>query len=87
MLKLFETASAVRGCHYYRKYWQPKESQSLECVHEKDNLFDFFAIKVMDQDTRDTVGHLSSLELQTSSLTEVLEFNQSSFQPITVFRR
>ena len=58
MLKLFECASAVRGYHYYRKYWQLKESQSLECVYEKHNPFDFFTIKVMEQDTGPTVGHL-----------------------------
>ena len=55
MLKLFEYASAVRGDHYYRKYWQLKESQSLDCVYEKHNPFDFFAIKVMEQDTGATV--------------------------------
>ena len=34
------------------------ESQFLDCVHEKVNTFDFFEIKVMDQDTGATVGHL-----------------------------
>ena len=58
MANLFEYSSAVRGFHYYRKYWNPKESQTLDCVHEKDNPFDFFAIKVMDQDSGATVGHL-----------------------------
>ena len=58
MSKLFECSSAVRGYHYYWKYWQPRESQSLDCVHEKGNPFDYFAIKVMDQDTGATVGHL-----------------------------
>ena len=46
MSKLFEYPSAVRGYYYYRKYWQPKESQTLDCVHEKGNPFDYFAIKV-----------------------------------------
>ena len=58
MANLFEYSSAVRGFYYYRKYWNPKESQTLDSVHEKDNLFDFFAIKVMDQDSGATVGHL-----------------------------
>ena len=59
MSKLFKYASAVRRYHDYRKYLQPKESQSLGYLYEKDNpFFDFFAIKVMDQDTGTTDGHL-----------------------------
>ena len=58
MSKLFECSSAVGGYHYYWKYWQPREYQSLDCVQEKGNPFDYFAIKVMDQDTGTTVGHL-----------------------------
>ena len=58
MSKLFEYALAVPVYDYYRKYWQPKESQSLDFVHEKDNLFDFFTIKVMDQDAGAIVSHL-----------------------------
>ena len=58
MANLFECSSAVRGFHYYRKYWNPKESQTLDCVHEKDNPFDFFVIKVMDQNSGATVEHL-----------------------------
>ena len=58
MANRFEYSSAVRGFHYYRKFWNPKESQTLDCVHQIDNLFDFFAIKVMDQESGATVGHL-----------------------------
>ena len=58
MANLFEYSSAVRGFHYYRKYWNPKELQTLDCVHERDNPFDFFAIKVVDQDSGVIVGHL-----------------------------
>ena len=71
MSKLLDYASAVQGCHYYRKYWQLKQSQSLDCVYEKDNEFDLSAIKVMDQDAGATAGHLpmETLELQNSSMT------------------
>ena len=55
---LFEYSSAVRGYHYYPNYWTPTESQKLDCVHERDNPFDFFAIKVMNQESGATVGHL-----------------------------
>ena len=58
MSKPFEYASEVRGCHYYRQYWQPEESQALDYAHKKDNPFDIFAIKVMDRNSGATVGHL-----------------------------
>ena len=38
--------AAVRGYHYYRKYWQPYLSQKLDCYHEPENAFDQFAIKM-----------------------------------------
>ena len=41
----FELESAVRGYHYYRKYWSPKEHETLNCYHEPGNPFDIFAIK------------------------------------------
>ena len=58
MSKPFEYASAVRGYHYYRHFWQPEESQTLYCAYEKENSFDIFAIKVMDRNSGATVGHL-----------------------------
>ena len=67
MSKLFEYALAVPVYDYYRKYWQPKESQSLDFVHEKDNLFDFFTVKVMDQDAGAIVSHLA---VETSRATK-----------------
>lgn len=57
-IKLFEYHSAVHGYHYYKKYWQPTEGQTLDYRREKDNLFEFFAIKVMEQNSGKTVGHL-----------------------------
>ena len=57
-IKLFEYHSAVHGYHYYKKYWLPTEGQTLDYRHEKDNLFEFFAIKVMEQNSGKTVGGL-----------------------------
>ena len=57
-VKLFEFKSAVRGYHYYMKFWSPVESQVLDCMHEIDNPYDFFAIKTMEKPTGRTVGHL-----------------------------
>ena len=47
--KLFEYHLAVRGYRYYKKYWQQIESKTLDCMNEKDNPFQFFAVKVMEQ--------------------------------------
>ena len=54
----FEFSSAVRGFHYYRKYWQPQMDDELYCQHELDNPFDFFAINIYIKNTGVTVGHL-----------------------------
>ena len=52
-----ECDAAVRGFHYYRRYWTPKTKESLMCNHEQDNPFDIFAIKVCTEDGS-IVGHL-----------------------------
>ena len=57
-VKLFEFQSAVRGYHYYMKYWSPSKSQVLDCMHEEDNPYDFSAIKTCGKPTGRTVGHL-----------------------------
>ena len=57
-INLFEFSSAVRGYHYYRNYWQPQTEQKLVCSQEKDNPYDFFAIKVAIIESGTMVGHL-----------------------------
>ena len=49
--------AAVRGYHYYRRFWQPKENEKLICLHEPGNAFDRFAIKTVSENG-ETVGHL-----------------------------
>lgn len=56
--EVFKFPSAVRGFHYYRKYWQPTLEDELFAKHEEDNAFDFFAIKICLKNTGTTVGHL-----------------------------
>lgn len=57
--KVFEFTAAVRGFHYYRKFWKPKSSQNLHCFYEPDNPFDQFAIKVCEEEEKKIpVGHL-----------------------------
>ena len=54
----FELESAVRRYHYYRKYWSPKEHETLNCYHEPGNPFDIFAIKTCSHGSLQPVGHL-----------------------------
>ena len=52
--------SAVRGYHFYRKYWKSYLLQRLECNHEPENAFDRFAIKMFIQENgkEKIIGHL-----------------------------
>ena len=54
---MYDFDSAVRGYHYYKKYWQPEINQVLYLSHENDNHFDSFAIKMCDAQGN-TRGHL-----------------------------
>ena len=49
--------AAVRGFHYYRRFWRPKENEKLDCLHEPGNAFDRFAIKTVNE-KGEIVGHL-----------------------------
>ena len=55
----FEFESAVRGYHYYRKYWSHKEHETLNCYHKPGNPFDIFAMKTCSHGSLQPVGHLS----------------------------
>ena len=58
--KKIETHSftaAVRGFHYYRRFWRPKENEKLYCLHGPGNAFDRFAIKTVNE-KGEIVGHL-----------------------------
>ena len=56
--KTFEFTAAVRGYHYYRRYWLPQPTQKLNCFHEINNPFDQFAIKICEVGNEIAVGHL-----------------------------
>ena len=49
--------AAVRGYHFYRRYWRPQENEKLICLHEPGNAFDRFAIKTV-KENGEIVGHL-----------------------------
>ena len=52
--------AAVRGYHFYRKYWRPSLSQKLDCDHEPENAFDQFAKKmfIKENGSEKIVRHL-----------------------------
>ena len=58
-VKIFELTAAIRGYHYYKKFWKPESHQVLNCYHKKNNAFDRFAIMVCEIRKDETViGHL-----------------------------
>lgn len=56
--KVLKFSAAVRGFHYYQKVWSPKPRESLNCGHEVNNAFDYFAIKTEENKSGKIVGHL-----------------------------
>ena len=55
--KTFEYTTTVKGCHYFKTIWQPKENEVLVCQFENGNSYEMFSIKTCGQ--RETmVGHL-----------------------------
>ena len=55
--KNIEFTAAICGYHLYKRYWQPKQAQRLECLHEVDSPFDVFAIKTVNSN-KVIAGHL-----------------------------
>ena len=39
-------SATVRGFHVYTISWKPKEGETLECLHEENNPYNVFSIKV-----------------------------------------
>ena len=57
MENVYSFTAAVRGYHHYRKFWKPKENETLKCLYEENNPYDHFAIKTLSSDGK-IVGHL-----------------------------
>ena len=58
MSELKNISCAVRGFHYYRRYWTPYLGEELICQHDDSNAFDVFAIKTCSKENGGTYGHL-----------------------------
>ena len=54
----YEFDSAVRGYHYYRRYWSPQENEIVKCYYESGNPFDIFGLKTCSNQDPRAVGHL-----------------------------
>ena len=57
MSLVFEFNAAARGFHVYRDVCRLIEGEIRRCLFEENNIFDIFAIKVVD-DTGIVIGHL-----------------------------
>ena len=57
MENVYSFTAAVRGFHYYKKFWKSKENEKLDCSHKENNPFDWFAIKTVISDEM-IIGHL-----------------------------
>ena len=53
-----EFDSAIRGFHFYKRYWNPTPQEELFCHHEEENAFDVFAIKTRTNKDGVIRGHL-----------------------------
>ena len=56
-METYSFTAAARGFHYNRRFWPPKENETLDCLHEPGNAFDRFAIKTVNE-KGEIVGHL-----------------------------
>ena len=41
--------AAVRWFYYYRRFWRPRENETLDYFYEPGNVFDQIAIKTVDE--------------------------------------
>ena len=55
-METFQLESYVRGYHVYKDIWAAAVGEELECIQERDNPRDAYAIAVVKH--RATVGHL-----------------------------
>lgn len=58
MSQLQDVPCAIRGFHYYRRYWTPYLGEKLICQHDDVNPFDVFAIKTCSLENGQIYGHL-----------------------------
>ena len=50
-------SAAVRNFHVYQDVWNPLENEELECLFERHNVYDIFAIKTCRLEGGQIVGH------------------------------
>ena len=74
--------AAVRGYHYYRRFWRPKENEKLICLYEAGNPFDRCAVKTVNE-SGEILGHLPK---EMSGVTKVFLKSRSLYVLQVVFR-
>ena len=63
-------SAAVRGFHVYQASWKPENGEVLQCMHEKNNPYDMFSMKVCKLNSGKIVGHLP---MEISRITKFIE--------------
>lgn len=63
-------SAAVRGFHVYQASWKPENGEVLQCMHEKNNPYDMFSMKVCKLNSDEIVGHLP---MEISRITKFIE--------------
>ena len=86
--KKFIFSAAVRGFHFCRRAWLPTESEKLKCAHGKNNPFDDFATKTMNNSGQ-TVKHFqwNFRESQSFSLIEGQKWRRNYLWKIAINSR
>ena len=47
--KIVYAQAAVRGFHFYKSIWTPRESEVLSCEYEEKNSYDIFTLKTCQE--------------------------------------
>ena len=63
-------SAAARGFHVYQASWKPENGEVLQCMHEKNNPYDMFSMKVCKLNSDEIVGHLP---MEISRITKFIE--------------
>ena len=58
-----EDITALRGFHVNKMSWKPEEREILECLHEENNPYDVFSIKVCKSNNAQSVVRHRPVEI------------------------
>ena len=50
--------AAVRDFHICKTNWKPQDRELFKCIHQEENPYEIFSMKVCKPDSDEIVGHL-----------------------------